>query len=236
MSRLIFILILAGACLGLDSLVLQPDATAGKDNYIFTTSPNNNRGANIYWSCYGGPAKYHQLIQYDLSSIPAGAVIDSAYEIVSYSSARTGTYVMLTSRLLREWNEGTSDNSLALVGESCWNYYYYNTGAWTTAGATGIGTDIASPTDSMVITATLDSLKIYVTSTVQAILSAGVNYGWLHWSQYTGTQVYWRGYSSDHTTASARPKLKVYYTVPAAGGVKYRGAYIGNHLHIWRIP
>lgn len=62
------------------TIIIQPDPTAGKDSFVYLGDPTGNYGTNTSLQIYraAGVEKIRSLIQFDLSSIPAGSVIKSA--------------------------------------------------------------------------------------------------------------------------------------------------------------
>jgi hypothetical protein len=89
-KQILFIAILGVAAINTMAqitLVLQPDGTAGKDAEVFSCIPcgypDNNYGDKqdfnaIAWTNNGDESNVRSLIQFDLSSIPAGATINFA--------------------------------------------------------------------------------------------------------------------------------------------------------------
>lgn len=67
-----------GEC-DLAQLVVQPDATSGKDTYIVSTEPNTNKdGENTLFILPTGGAIMRILIEMDISAIPRESFIESA--------------------------------------------------------------------------------------------------------------------------------------------------------------
>lgn len=80
-------------------LTLQPDSICGKDALIWNALPFNNGNTNYgtldvmgahAWTNTGVPDTGRTLIQFDLSAIPVGSVISSAY--LSLYNNPTTTY------------------------------------------------------------------------------------------------------------------------------------------------
>jgi hypothetical protein len=65
------------------TLTLQPNASLGKDAFISSNVPNGGQGTSpefnaAAWTIFGSPLAIRGLIDFDLSSLPAGATIQSA--------------------------------------------------------------------------------------------------------------------------------------------------------------
>ena len=63
------------------TLTLQPDAAAGDDLFIRSDSPGSNPDTDVtlrIGNISASSVTYRTLIKFDLSSIPAGSLIDSA--------------------------------------------------------------------------------------------------------------------------------------------------------------
>ncbi len=95
------------------------------------------------------------LVQFDLSSIPAGAIITGATLTMREAMGLNGDPVVSLHRILAAWGEGTSFQSggmgaAATQNDATWLYRYYNAAnpalspTWTTPG--GDFTSIASGT------------------------------------------------------------------------------------------
>ena len=68
---------------GQTTITLQPNATNGKDAFISSNIPNSGQGNSpefdaAAWTIFGSPVTIRSLIDFDLSSLPVGASIQSA--------------------------------------------------------------------------------------------------------------------------------------------------------------
>ena len=231
MGRLILVLCLSLVVVGfaqIDSLILEDI----KDCILVANIPTSNYGAyaDVYvGGGYLGVNKWSELIQFDLSSIPVGCTIDSAY--ISYAVwTASGGNVCYTGAVLEAWNEGDKTGSLADSFEVNYNCYSYPDSIWSIAGCRDEGVDRTAALDSGVVGSLID--KVYVTNTVIYIL-AHTNNGMIHWTAVTGG--YYVAYAKEHRVVAVRPKLSVYYTVaiPITDS-EIRGAVINKVLQIWR--
>ena len=99
-------------------LILQPAGNKGKDAMISSLEKSKNRGVYpdlpaMSWTVDGAPVDYRSLIEFDLSNIPNGAIINSAkLSLYSYNSSglgshsvRSGSNESVLSRITSPWEE-----------------------------------------------------------------------------------------------------------------------------------
>ncbi|MEM2916512.1 MAG: DNRLRE domain-containing protein, partial [Candidatus Woesearchaeota archaeon] len=178
------------------SIVIQPDASAGKDAYISSSSPNTNYGT-------ADPLKVQTnslraLIWWNLSSIPADANISCAImELYVPSVQKTANNNVTVRRLVQKWYE----NNVT------WNKYD-GANSWATAGG-----DYSSVVWSSVLVGSAN--KYYYWDLTQLVKSwhnsTYPNYGIIMISQSNNNRKDFT--SSDSSTASQRPALLVNYTL-----------------------
>lgn len=208
------------------TLSLQPDATAGIDAFIYTPSSGTNFGTHtsavIGEANNESPGIYRQLIKFDLSSIPASAVVSSAtLSLYALSNAADNTRITRFFRQKRVWVESQATWSIYSTGNS-----------WGTAG--GFNATDCEQTDigSLSLVAALTLNQFYdwslTPSAVQDWISgAFTNNGLLGRTDTELNDLH--GYaSSDNVTAANRPKFVVVYTLPAAFPFQSRPFYIWN--------
>lgn len=196
-------------------LNIQPDATAGKDNRLYEQVPDNNFGVTVNFLTGEDAAGLESrgLIQFDLSSIPANAVISSAklYLVLDSDVDTAGARTIDIHRVTRTWGEGTKSNDTATTGESSWNSSAVPT-TWTAAG----GDYDATPDGSASVNGT-GSCEFTITDLVKEWRAGTANYGILIKDHTTGTTSTRKRFeTSDSTTAGNRPNLEITYTL--AGG------------------
>lgn len=182
-----------------DSLVLQPGPMDGKDAIVWSISPDSTWGWNqeatlTAWT-YGGHPSYKRFyIEFDYSSIPAGAIIDSAYlfyhnnpSAPSHSGLHSGSNTFWVRRVTSSWDEDSIS----------WN----NAPSDTTQNQVQVGASTSNTMD----------YKIDVKNLVEDQLQYG-NHGFF---MRLVTEATWRAVvcaSSNATDSTNHPAIKIYYT------------------------
>lgn len=175
------------------TLTLQPDATAGKDASIESGSQaGSNFGNDARHTCgtyilTDGNAR--SLVQFDISSIPSGSVIDDATLTLTCENYYT-TVTVYVHRVTASWTEGTVTytNQPAHDGTADASLSVSSTGAKNF--------DVQALVQEWVDGTANYGIKLISSSEGTASLT-GVNFD-----------------SSDFGTAGSRPKLVVNYTPP----------------------
>jgi hypothetical protein len=145
------------------------------------------------------------LLRFDVSSLPAGATVQSA-SLTLYVTSRSNSNTMTAAvyPVLRYWNAGYA--TWATVDGSI---------AWTTAGCNGMGTD-RSGTAAASVTFNVASGSVTtpdLTALVQGWVDAPAsNYGVLLRPQGGAGIVNYYIASAQNATLAYRPKLTVTYT------------------------
>jgi hypothetical protein len=186
------------------TLTLQPDSSVGKDTFITYYYPDANWGnyGFIYpkcWTVNSYSDIIRVLIQFDLSTIPNDASIDSAF--ISFYFALDPVYIpyditgdygnnsMLLQRVIGPWDEPTV----------------------TWKNQPNIDTKHTVWIDKFT-NPQQDYKDIDVTLLVKDILTSNKNYGFmLRMADETPYKITFFA-SSDYPDASKHPKLVVYYT------------------------
>jgi hypothetical protein len=202
------------------TLTLQPDATAGKDTYLRAGSGANNFGASTYIAVQYGPGfgwYSASLLRFDYSTLPAGCTVTSDTMSVYFYGGTSMTTEL--RQMLKDWTEGTKNETTAAAGEVTYDFQIYNTTAWQTQGARGLqdrsGTQMASasaPGASGWVSLSGANMVAFVQGVVNGSIT---NYGRRLASP--GPTDYGLDtmsfYSSDYTTdTTIRPKEVIEYT------------------------
>jgi len=190
------------------TITLQPDAASGKDAYISDWPTGNYQNTNFgTYSDYdavassAGGVNYlsRGLLQFDLSSIPANAVIISAQlSLYNNPTSQQGTHYAVP---------GPNDSRLERI-TSNWDE---NTVTWNTQPSTTIQNAVNLPPSS---SPNEDYLNISVTNLVTDMMNnPGSSFGFMY--RLNTEQPYNKMVfaSSDHSDPAKRPKLVItYYT------------------------
>jgi len=178
--------------------------SATKDTYLNSDQTARNYGACITDDVYD---KRRSLIQFDLSTIPSGSVIDSALLSLVMSGGQNGTTDVSAFRLTQDWGEGTKCDAAAAAGESTWNTS--GTSAWTG------GAWVDSDGTANVTTSPYDTQAVTTTGTYTWDLT-GMAQEWVDGAGNSGTILIQTGVSQDKNfhsrTGVTPPVLAVNYT------------------------
>lgn len=181
----------------------RPGSRAGKDAYLHSINNTTNYGSSaefssIAWTVGGTPVTVRSLVEFDLSGVPAGAVIDSArLSIYAYNSPGNGSHSTLSG----------SNESLIQRVTTSWTE---SSVTWATQPSTSTLNQVSiGPASTMT-----DYPDINVTDMVQDMMTYG-NYGFM--LRLTNESYYRRMIfgSSDNTDNTLHPALKVCYHQPA---------------------
>jgi len=205
------------------TLTLQPDATDGIDNLLHSINTTTNYGTldtlAIGENNTGPLLVWRTLIKFSLTALPENSVISSAtLSLCATLDRSSNARTFRVYRQKRAWVET----------QSTWDIY--STGNnWSTAG--GFHVDDCEQTDigsrAFTATETLNEFKDFtLTPTTKAALDLGN--GWLLKADTEVDDGYYFA-SSDHATASLRPKLVVVYSLPGGGLLNptFAGAFRG---------
>lgn len=207
------------------------DADTAKDDSVNSVAAENNYGIVVYFL---RGATFKGLAQYDLSSIPASAVCNSAsWHGTYYSNPGAGTITIYSIASGNAgWVEGTKNGTTAGAGEPCWEAKAADgsggvTTAW--AGSDGLatsGTDYEASALGSFTTGSGDAAG----TTYEAALTSSRIEGWFG-SPNTNYGLLFvctsgsasRVASSNADTASLRPYLTVDYTEVSAHPAAFFG-------------
>ncbi len=188
------------------TLVLQPGDSLGKDALLHGLSSqiNNNYGSNgqlaaSAWTFSGIPGVVRSVLEFDLSSVPNGATIDSAFlSLYAWDS-----------------NAGLGQHSTLSGSNECWiqritSSWDESTVTWNDQPTTTIINQVAMAASTI---PTQDYLDIDVTNLVQDMLdNPSSSFGFLIRLQNESYHRQMNFASSDHDKRTLHPKLVVNYT------------------------
>lgn len=223
------------------------DEASVEDTYIDQNTVDDNYGIadTIRAGTSAAGNKNRGLIKFDLTPIPAGAIVKTA-ELSLYCSSEGAAADEDVSlhRSLVQWYEGDADGGSPSGDGSTWNYQNNNgSDAWDGESVGGLaGVDYAAtPTDTQTITGAGATFTWDVAADVQAFIDGDyTNYGWwLINDDEVSTSTIKRFDSSTGATASQRPVLVVEYELAHQSTIKITDGvtevdigYSGSDYHI----
>ena len=225
MARRVDRLLLAWACTlavvapaGADTVTLF----ASKDNTIYeNTALSNGAGQHFFAGRTTTTQPANQrirrgLIAFDVSSIPAGATVQSASLTLHMSRTKSGPSNITMHRVLADWGEGTSvagsgegGGGTATTNDATWSFRFFNTTQWSTPG--GDFNSTASATTSVNTIGDYTWTGSGLVADVQAWVNGTANFGWMLRGNEVSILTTKRFDSRQVVTASFRPRLVVVF-------------------------
>lgn len=210
----------------LSSLAAQTTVSlpCAADNTLYesaTGSLSNGAGPGLYVGITGQPGVRRSLLRFDLTVIPANAVVLAAsLRINTVQTSFGGLVDVYGHRALRAWGEGTSvapggggGGTAATTGDATWLHTFYPNTLWTNPGGDFAATSsftITTPPFGLASSAPSNAMV----ADVQAwIASPAANYGWLLKTNEALAYVT-RKIDSRQTQFGTPPSLSVTYVLP----------------------
>ncbi|MEO8086193.1 MAG: DNRLRE domain-containing protein [Bacteroidota bacterium] len=227
---LIAVMLLSQASKAQHALVLQPNGTVGKDAEIFSCVPcgysvrnfgNIAENCAIAWTKSGASHNIRSLIQFDLSSIPNGAIIQSAALSLYWAPGSDegkhyglfGSNSAYIQRITSTWDEQTV--------------------TWVTQPSTTTTSRVSLSGSS---SATQNYTNINVTQMVKDMLGDPTHsFGFMLSMQNETPFKKLVFASSDNVNASLRPKLEIVYTSHIVQPVAASPLRIGEGLNVMKV-
>ncbi len=164
-----------------------------KDNSLYDTVDgglSNGVGTSLYLGRTGnngGNRLRRSVMQFDLSSIPSDAVVESVSLAVTLTAAsnQASNFDGSLHMLLADWGEGTSNGggsgAASTTNDATWLHRFYDTTSWNTAGGDFTAQASASSqfTTSNNETVTFDSTTDLVADVQTWVQNPSNNYGWI---------------------------------------------------------
>jgi hypothetical protein len=219
--------------------------TADHDNTIFSHSTSQSNGAGQYFfvgKTNNGSSTHRALLHFNLSGIPANAVITSATLTIRNDKFHGASHNIGIHKVSNTWGEGTSNagdpggsGAPAAANDATWSSRFFGTANdWTTQG--GDFTSTATATASVGGTGNIVfASNAQLVADVQSwVTTASSNNGWLVKNVNETTNGNSGRYlTREHTTVSTRPSLSVTYTVTTPVTLKqFTGALKGNDVEL----
>lgn len=202
------------------TITLQPDATAGEDTPLISSTPTRNyggaTGASVGRTTSTTLSRF--LLKFDLSSLPDSAILDSSILTLYQTQTNSNPNTIEIFRSKRAWVES----------QATWNVYATGS-SWQEAGGFGADDCDATVIGSLAFTGseTAGYRDFVLTPTTKADLDFGN--GWLLKATDEVTASAHRAFNtSDVSTAAYRPKLVIEYTVEGTDALTANGITTGT--------
>jgi hypothetical protein len=181
------------------SITLQPGPTQGKDCEVFSLQPTTNYVSNLLrgnaWTWSGTPGLERGLFEFDLSTVPNGAIIDSAF-----------LYLYSPNSPNSEFHSGSNSCFLRRIT----SYWSETSVTWNNQPST---TDINQVILPKSIAPYQDYAHIKVTNLVSDMIqNPGNSFGFMILQQVEQIRRRMTFCSSDYPDDSKHPKLIIFYT------------------------
>jgi hypothetical protein len=222
------------------TLALHPaaDATVYEES---ATTTANGAGAFLLAGRTNQPAnsRRRSLLQFDFSTLPAGATLTAVSLRLNLSSVTTADTPLGLHRATSRWSEGTSDPAgnesagiAATAGDVTWQFASHPTTAWTTPG----GDSLPSASATLTVGSTAGfytwSDPALVTDVLAWAADPATNFGWILRDPESTPQTAKRFASSEHADPSLRPLLTIEFTpIPEPSAASLLVATLGL---VWR--
>ena len=170
-----------------------------KDGAIYSTTidatydDRGNGGSELIqvgWNEWGAgfPHAARGLVAFDLSSIPAGAVIKDVELLLYVARKGANTLPVSVHKLTEDWNEGTASDGCTVInawcsqagtvvtteGDATWSSTQFGTSTWTTAGGTFVALASATSFNDTYFNSQglIDDVKAWIATPAE-------NFGWI---------------------------------------------------------
>ena len=194
-----------------DILIAQTSVTiySSADNFLNElASTENTGGCDRVYVTGGAGTRERGLFKFNLSSIPAGAVITSG-TLYLYRILGTGSGNVNVHRVMSDWTEGTGPCQGTAEMVSNWNQRAAGTN-WTTAGGDYNATVEASAVSNTVASTVSWNILSLIQGWYNGTYS---NYGLIIKGESESTYNQMTFATREYTTTTKRAKLVIIYTV-----------------------
>ena len=147
-------LVLAGVLAASSLYADTTTRTPSKDNTLYESndgSLSNGAGFYLFVGTTAGNSVRRALLRFDLSSIQAGATIDSVRLVLQMDRSNAGAKTIFCHRLLADWGEansvgtrGEGAGASAQSGDATWLHGFFPSTSWTSPGGDFLATASAS--------------------------------------------------------------------------------------------
>lgn len=214
------------------TLTLQSKGSTGGDAYIDSSLPADNFGSTaLIRAGIIGTTVCRGLLRFDLSGLPAGALISSAF-LMLYCIGEDSTTdrAIAVTRALTQWYEGIRNQAVPAENGSTWaqrnDFFNVNWSASTPGGQAGV--DYVTPFSggAVVITNIPATFTWTVTNDVQLWANGTTNNGWWLIANTADTDSR-KLFANFENGGSNAPKLVITYTSNVVAAPTARFAVAG---------
>jgi len=201
--------------------------TPSKDNTLIesaTGSLSNGQGPLFVGRTNqpAGQSIRRALMEFDFSTIPAGATVTSAILTLTVGQTHGVAQSMSLFRVTQDWGEGASSGSgsggQAMAGDATWLHTFFNTSTWNSPGGDFASTASATTAVSGFAAQTWSSAQM--AGDIQAwAASPSTNFGWVLVGNETTNFTAYEFFSRE--SGARGPSLSVTYNaaVPEPGAL-----------------
>lgn len=203
-------------------VILRPGLADGKVGEVYSLEPNtvwtNDLLKAMAWTFQGDPGILRGLLQFDLSSVPAGSTIDSAF-LSLYAPNPPNT----------QFHSGNNTSYLRRI-----------TSGWDQATITWSNQPQSTNIHQVTLPETTDDYQDYphinVTALVRDMVSDPLNsFGFMFIQQDETPLTRMTFCSSTYTDTSKHPQLEIYYTPPACTSLVLQPGEEGKDSEIFSL-
>ncbi|MBP6455778.1 MAG: DNRLRE domain-containing protein, partial [Chitinophagaceae bacterium] len=233
---------------GISSSPVTIILTPSKDNSIYQENTGNSNGAGpnlLAGRINFGNFSNRALLAFDLSTIPAGAIITGASLQLNCSQVPNLTPQVINLHKLNEnWGEGTSVATspgagiAATANDATWSNAFHPGTAWTTSG--GVFNPTVSASTSVTGTGFYTWTNANMVNDIQSWLTTPAsNFGWMIKGIETAIGQARRFDSRENTTPANRPQLTITYTIPVTytwtGGITDNTPFAVTSSNVYQV-
>lgn len=218
---LLFFLLLVPSDLVAQQVV---ELQAVKDNTLYEDvngNLSNGSGQHLFAGMTNRDEIRRALVAFDVSgALPDGAVVDSVQLQLTMNKSLGTTHHVHLHRVTQDWGEAGSDpggqeggGTTPAAGDATWLHTFLSTSTWTQPG----GDFVALESASIPVSAT-GAAVWYNTTDLTAdvnhwLSTPAANFGWLVMGDELATASAQRFSSRENADPSARPLLRIFYSV-----------------------
>jgi hypothetical protein len=235
----LFIIVLTGASKSIaDTILIE----ASRDNTLYETTEGSLSNGSGDYLFVGSTSTNHArraVIAFDnLSSIPAGSIVDSVRLHLQLSREASPSTTLSVWRLVSDWGEGASDaageeggGASAMEGDATWIHAFFDSQTWLSPGGDFMEIASAQLQVDAIGNYTVESTEALVNDVQDWLDDPEVNFGWILTANESSTSAK-RFNSREKLDAAMGPVLEVTYTPPPEDEVNndWSGAWFDSSL------